>query len=108
METNIGISIYSVISTASATNYTSGNIALFVSNLQKAPASAAATFSHLAIYPAQGLLSYLSVVIMFAYTLGSTLPPLITQQTRLLAKRAGFAKIAPIARAPVGSTLRLT
>ncbi len=41
------------LSTISDTTYTSGSIALFVSNLQKAPPGAQATFSHLAIYPAQ-------------------------------------------------------
>ena len=41
------------LSTVSDTTYTSGSVALFVSNLQKAPPGAIATFSHLAIYPAQ-------------------------------------------------------
>ena len=42
-----------ILSTVSDTTYTSGNVALFVSNLQKAPSGAIATFSHLAIYSAQ-------------------------------------------------------
>ncbi len=42
-----------ILSTVSDTTYTSGSAALFVSNLQKAPPGAIATFSHLAIYPAQ-------------------------------------------------------
>ncbi len=42
-----------ILSTISDTTYTSGSIALFVSNLQNAPAGAVATFSHLAIYSAQ-------------------------------------------------------
>ncbi len=42
-----------ILSTVSDSTYTSGSIALFVSNLQKAPPGAVATFSHLAIYPAQ-------------------------------------------------------
>lgn len=41
------------LSTVSDATYTSGSVALFVSNLQKAPPGATATFSHLAIYPAQ-------------------------------------------------------
>lgn len=41
------------VSTMSDATYTSGSIALFVSNLQKAPPGAEATFSHLVIYPAQ-------------------------------------------------------
>lgn len=41
------------LSTVSDTTYTSGSVALFVSNLQKAPPGATATFSHLAIYPTQ-------------------------------------------------------
>jgi len=41
------------VSTVSDATYTSGSAALFVSNLQKAPPGAEATFSHLAIYPAQ-------------------------------------------------------
>jgi hypothetical protein len=41
------------LSTIADTAYTSGSVALFVSNLQKAPPGAIATFSHLAIYPAQ-------------------------------------------------------
>ena len=41
------------LSTVSDATYTSGSVALFVSNLQKAPPGAVATFSHLAIYPAQ-------------------------------------------------------
>ncbi len=42
-----------ILSTVSDGTYTSGSVALFVSNLQKAPPGAVATFSHLAIYPAQ-------------------------------------------------------
>lgn len=41
-----------VLSTITDASYTSGAIALFVSNLQNAPAGAQAQFSHLAIYPA--------------------------------------------------------
>ena len=41
-----------VLSTVTDASYTSGSIALFVSNLQNAPAGAQAQFSHLAIYPA--------------------------------------------------------
>ena len=41
-----------VLSTVTDTSYASGTIALFVSNLQNAPAGAQAQFSHLAIYPA--------------------------------------------------------
>lgn len=42
-----------ILSTVSDTTYTSGSIALFVSNLQKAPPVVVATFSHLVIYSAQ-------------------------------------------------------
>jgi ribosomal protein L37E len=42
-----------VLSTVTDTTYTSGAIALFVSNLQNARPGAEATFSHLAVYPAQ-------------------------------------------------------
>ncbi len=41
------------LSTVSDATYTSGSVALFVSNLQKATPGAIATFSHLAIYAAQ-------------------------------------------------------
>jgi len=41
------------LSTVSDTTYTNGSVALFVSNLQKTTPGAAATFAHLAIYPAQ-------------------------------------------------------
>lgn len=41
-----------VLSTITDASYTSGAIALFVSNLQNAPAGAQVQFSHLAIYPA--------------------------------------------------------
>ncbi|GAC1354403.1 MAG: hypothetical protein NVS4B11_24530 [Ktedonobacteraceae bacterium] len=41
------------LSTISDTNYTSGGVALFVSNLQKAPPGAQASFSHFVMYPAQ-------------------------------------------------------
>ncbi len=41
-----------VLSTVTDASYTSGSIALFVSNLQNAPAGAQVQFSHLAIYPA--------------------------------------------------------
>ncbi len=41
-----------VLSTVSDATYTSGSIALFVSNLQKATPGATATFSHLGIYSA--------------------------------------------------------
>ena len=41
------------VSTVTDTTYTGGSAALFVSNLQKAPSGAEATFSHLAIYSAQ-------------------------------------------------------
>ena len=41
------------LSAVSDATYTSGSIALFVSNLQKASPGATATFSHLAIYSAQ-------------------------------------------------------
>ena len=41
------------LSTVSDATYTSGSVALFVSNLQKAPPGAIASFSHLAIYSAQ-------------------------------------------------------
>lgn len=43
----------SVLSTISDSIYSSGTIALFVSNLQNAPAGTQAQFSHLAIYPVQ-------------------------------------------------------
>ncbi|GAC1400954.1 MAG: hypothetical protein NVSMB49_14240 [Ktedonobacteraceae bacterium] len=42
-----------IVRTISDATYSSGSIALFVSNLQKAPPGAEATFSHLVIYPAQ-------------------------------------------------------
>jgi len=42
-----------VLSTITDATYASGAIALFVSNLQNAPAGATATFAHLALYPAQ-------------------------------------------------------
>ncbi|GAC1425424.1 MAG: hypothetical protein NVS4B1_11000 [Ktedonobacteraceae bacterium] len=42
-----------ILSTISDATYTSGSVALFVSNLQKAPPGAVATFSHLTIYPGQ-------------------------------------------------------
>ena len=41
------------LSTVTDATYSSGSVALFVSNLQKAQPGAVATFSHLAIYPAQ-------------------------------------------------------
>ncbi len=43
-----------LLKTISDTSYTSGSIALFVSNLPQAKAGAQATFSQLAIYPGQG------------------------------------------------------
>ncbi len=42
-----------VVSTVTDATYTGGAIALFVSNLQNARPGAEATFSHLAVYPAQ-------------------------------------------------------
>jgi hypothetical protein len=41
------------LATTSDSSYTSGSIALFVSNIQGAPPSAQATFSKLYIYPSQ-------------------------------------------------------
>ncbi len=41
------------LSTVKDATYTSGAIALFVSNLQNSPRGAEATFTHLAVYPAQ-------------------------------------------------------
>jgi hypothetical protein len=42
-----------IVSTVTDATYTSGAIALFVSNLQNARPGAEATFTHLAVYPAQ-------------------------------------------------------